>query len=95
MIYNRFDNVNEVLYSTHTDHISPMSELIQIYDDEQLIKIMFQTAAAFQKLKLTVKEMLVILAIIITFSGEASSYELQSVLCSLDYKTNLNPTPSI
>lgn len=69
MIHNRFDFDNMIFYSSHTDHISPKSELVKIYDDEQMVERMFVTGKEFQRLQLSATELLLTLAVIITFPG--------------------------
>lgn len=69
MTHNRFDYENMILYASHTNHISPRSELVKIYDDEIMVDRMFRTARDFQSLNLTLIEQLLVLGIIITFPG--------------------------
>lgn len=69
MIHNRFDYTNNLFYSSHTDHISPKAELVKIYDDEQMVERMFITGREFQRLQLSATDLLLTLAVIITFPG--------------------------
>ncbi|XP_067933451.1 peroxisome proliferator-activated receptor alpha-like [Watersipora subatra] len=77
--HNRFDSVNMVFYSSHTDHISPKSELIKIYDDEHMVERMFSTGKNFQRLHLTDTELLLVIAVIITFPDRVILKEKEQV----------------
>lgn len=70
MIHKRFDYESDIFYATHTNHLSPKSELVTIYDDEQMVNKMFGVGRDFQRLNLSTAEMLLVLGIIITFAGQ-------------------------
>jgi len=89
MIHNRFDYENKLFYSSHTEHISPMSELVKIYDDEQMVERMFITGREFQKLGLTASEMLLTLSIIITFPGRLQLHVTQGFIHYLIYTSTV------
>lgn len=58
-----------MFYASHTNHLSPESELLKIYDDDTLVSMMFWVGKTYQKLNLTTDEMLLVLGVIITFPG--------------------------